>query len=135
MTNWPARIAVIIACTVITLLGLGTAGAFICYAVFAFLTKVMAPPYAALCVAAIVVLITALLLGFVLLLAKIRDEDDEPEDGAGLLGLQLSRFITGDMVSLIARNPKAALITAIAGGLLVGVSPRIRQTLLDLLRR
>lgn len=135
MNNWPARIAVTIACTLIALIGVGAAGAFVCFAIYAFLTQVMAPPYAALCVAAMVLILTALLLGFILLLVKVRDYGDEAEDTGNLMGLQLGKLISGDLLALIARNPRAAVLAAIAGGVVVGISPRLRQALLDLLRR
>lgn len=135
MNTWPARIAVTIACSLIALIGVGAAGAFVCFAIYAFLTQVMAPPYAALCVAAMVLILTALLLGFILLLTKIRDYDDEPADPASLMGIQLGKLVGGDLLALIARNPRAAVLAAIAGGLVVGISPRLRETLISFLRR
>lgn len=135
MGNWPARIALIIAGTVIALIGIGAAGAFVCFAIYAFLARVMAPPYAALCVAGMVLVITLLLLGLLAMAGRGAADEEDAAPTQGLIGLQLGRMLSADLLATISRNPHQALLVAILGGFVVGFSPRLREALLDLLRR
>lgn len=135
MGNLPARIALIIAGTIIALIGIGTAGAFVCIAIYGFLIRIMAPPYAALTVAAMVLVLTLLLLAVLVMAGRSGADEEETDPTSGLLGLQLGRMLSTDLLATISRNPYTALLVAALGGVVIGVSPRLREALLDLLRR
>jgi hypothetical protein len=137
MTNLPARIAVMAAGLLLALIGIGATGVFLCVALYAFLATLLPPTLAALAAAGAVLFLSILILvvtgSIVGSLKRQTRKDIRPS--SNLIGAEIGKMIGEDAQAFISKNPWRAAMFAVAGGFLVGLSPRLRDLLMNILRR
>jgi hypothetical protein len=136
MGNLPARIAVMAAGLVVALIGIGAAGVFLCVALYAFLCTLLAPTAAALAAAASVLLLSVIVLAVAGSIAGAmkRQTRKSARPSSNILGAEIGKMLGEDAQAYIAKKPWAALMLAIGGGFLIGLSPRLRELLMKILR-
>lgn len=136
MTTLPARIAVWIVGFVLALIAIVAVGVFLCVALYAFLCTLMAPALAALASALVVLVMAFVILATAGAIAgALRQQTRKSvRPSANLIGAELGRMLGEDAQSLIAKKPWLTLVFAIAAGFLVGLSPRLRDLALRILR-
>jgi hypothetical protein len=136
MSNLPARIAVMAAGILAALIGVGAACIFLSVALYAALCLLMSPPLAALAAAGLFLLLSLIVLaaagGIVGALKKQNRQNVRPS--TNFLGAELGRMLGEDAQSYIAKKPWTAVVLAVAGGFVIGLSPRLREALLRVLK-
>lgn len=132
MSNWPARVAVIAAGFLIALIGGGAVAVFLCIALYAGLSRLIGPIWAALAAAGVVLLITVLMLLLFGVAARgVTEKEDEDENQ---VGSEIGRLIGSNAQGLLSQNPQHAVLLAIFAGFFVGFSPKLRNLLMRLLQ-
>ncbi|MDE2266307.1 MAG: hypothetical protein KGL29_10440 [Alphaproteobacteria bacterium] len=139
MRELPIRIAIMAAALLVAAVGVGATVVFLCLALYALLLTILSAPLAALAAAGRVFLASLLViyLGSVLsslIAGRARHARAKRGGTAFAFSAELGKLLGEDAQSFIAGKPILALLVALAGGFAVGVSPRLRDFLLRLLK-
>jgi|GEM_PF-6543422 hypothetical protein len=136
MGNLPARIAVLAAGILAALIGMGAFCIFLSVALYAALCLWMSPPLAALTAAGIFLLISLVVMAIAGGIAGAMKKQNRKavRPSANILGAEIGRMLGEDAQSYIAKKPWTAVMLAVAGGFVIGLSPRLREALLRVLR-
>ena len=139
MRELPIRIAIMAAALLVAAVGIGAATVFLCLALYSLLLTMLSAPWAALAAAALVFVLSllVLLLGSALANAAARSARRARAERGGTaftIGAELGKLLGDDTAKFIAGKPVLTLLLALAGGFAVGVSPRLRSLLKTLLK-
>lgn len=138
MRDLVARIAIMAAGLLVALVGVAGAAIFVCVALYAFLLTMLPAYLAALATAGVLLLLSLIVLAIGAKAAKTRRRSKRtgarPGLSAGILGAELGKMLGEDAQAFVAKKPLVTLLLAVAGGFIVGVSPRLRALLLNILK-
>ncbi len=136
MNNMPARIAVMAAGLFLALVGLAAVGVFLCVALYAALATALPPVWAALVSAAIVlVLALAVFAAAVAIAGNLnRKSVSEQRNASDIIGEEIGRILGKNVQDYIGKNPRKAAGLAILAGFVIGLSPRLRDAAIKILR-
>lgn len=136
METLPARIAVMAAGILAALIGMGAVCVFLCVALYAFLCTLMVPPLAALAAAGLFLVLSLIIFAIAGAIAGAikRKSRKKTRPSANLLGAEIGRIIGEDAQSYIAKRPWTALLLSVVCGFAIGLSPRLREALLKVLK-
>ena len=139
MRELPLRIAIIAAALLVAAVGIGAAAVFLCLALYSVLLTLLSAPLAAVAAAALVFVLSlfVILLGRALangLARRARRARAKRGGAAFAFSAELGRILGEDAQKFIAGKPVLTLLLALAGGFVVGISPRLRALLLTLLK-
>jgi hypothetical protein len=140
MRELPLRIAIMAAALLVAAVGIGAAAVFLCLALYSLLlTALSSAPLAALAAAALVFVLSLLVifLGGALangLSRRAKRKRAPRGGGAYVFSAELGRILGEDAAKFIAGKPVLSLLLALAGGVAVGASPRLRALLQTLLK-
>ena len=139
MRELPLRIAIMAAALLVAAVGIGATVVFLCLALYSILLTLLSAPLAALATAALIFFLSLLVifLGGALAnrLARRAQRKRAQRGGAAFaFSAELGKILGEDAAKFIAGKPVLALLLALAGGLAVGVSPRLRSLLQTLLK-
>ena len=139
MRELPIRIAIMAAALLVAAVGVGATVVFLCLALYSLLLTVLSAPLAALAAAAVVFLLSLLVIylgGVLSNLVAGRARRARAQRGAAAFAFsaELGKLLGEDAQSFIAGKPVLALLLAMVGGFTVGASPRLRDFLLRILK-
>jgi K+-sensing histidine kinase KdpD len=139
MRELPLRIAIMAAALLVAAVGIGAAAVFLCLALYSLLLTPLSAPLAALAAAALVFILSLLVifLGSALangLARRARHARAKRGGAAVAFSAELGKILGEDAQKFIAGKPVLTLLLALAGGFAVGVSPRLRALLQTLLK-
>jgi len=139
MRELPLRIAIMAAALLVAAVGIGATVVFLCLALYSVLLTLLSAPLAALAAAVLVFFLSLLVifLGGALAnrLARRAQRARAKRGGAAFaFSAELGRILGEDAQKFIAGKPVLTLLLALAGGFVVGISPRLRALLLTLLK-
>ncbi|SRR5258706_14985846 len=133
LTRFAIMLIAVVIATAVSLISV----AFFILALFLFMVRLMPPPLAALTTGAIILLVAVLIVVVARAIAspkraiKKSVEGLGSEESAAALGSIFGRKIHGYATS----NKSSAALAALLLGVAVGYSPKLRNFLLDLLRK
>jgi len=138
MSRFFARLSISIAALLVMLVAALIATGFFAFALFLYLEQYMLPPWAAVLTGVILLVLAAILAAATQLTSK---RTRRPPEGLGPRGD--TRESAADFGSEIGRklagfantHKKGSMLAALVAGFAVGVSPRLREFLLDVLRK
>lgn len=127
------------AALLVAAVGVGATVVFLCLALYSLLLTVLSAPLAALAAAAVVFLLSLLVIylgGVLSNLVAGRARRARAQRGAAAFAFsaELGKLLGEDAQSFIAGKPVLALLLAMVGGFTVGASPRLRDFLLRILK-
>jgi len=133
MRRFFGRLAISIALIVVALVALLIAVGYFVFALYLWLVEYLIPPAAAV-VAGLIVLVLALVLALILRGSRRRDPDHAVTKAAEAAAELGSLF--GDKVQGFANMGRGtSLLTALAAGFAVGVSPKLRGLLWRIIKK
>jgi membrane protein implicated in regulation of membrane protease activity len=137
MRRFAARLAISIALLLIALVAIMIAVGYFIYALYLWLAMYLVPPAAAV-VSGLIVLVLAAVLALIARMfmrgSKRRDRDYASMSAAETAAELGSLF--GDKVQGFAQlNKSTSLLTALAAGFAVGVSPKLRSLLWRIIKK
>jgi|GEM_PF-1606785 len=130
------RIAIMAAAILIAAVCFIATGAFLCVALYEGLKLVLSPAMAALSTAAVLLLLSLIVLSIGSAIAKAVEKSERKKRGPATaeIGLELGRIL-GEQVSRYAgKNPVRVLIGALITGLVIGAIPPLRSLLLRMFK-
>jgi hypothetical protein len=136
MSRFFARLAISIAALLVMLVAACIATGYFAYALHLFLSQYISPPLAAVATGAILLLLAAILAAATQWGSRRPrsyplQSTREVRESAAELGGELGRRLQG----LAEAHKAGALFAALAAGFAVGVSPKLRDFLLDILKK
>jgi K+-sensing histidine kinase KdpD len=139
MRDLPLRIAIMAAALLVAAVGIGATAVFLCLALYSVLLTLLSAPLAALAAAVLVFFLSLLVifLGGALSNRLARQAKRKRAQRGGIafaFSTELGRVLGEDAAKFIAGKPVLSLLLALAGGVAVGISPRLRALLLTLLK-
>jgi hypothetical protein len=137
MRRFFARLAISIALILIALVAVFIAVGYFIFALYLWLTTYLVP-WGAAVVAGLIVLVIAALLALIARLfmrgSKRRDRD-YPSLSAAEAAAEIGSLFGDKVQGLAQMNKGASLLTALAAGFAVGVSPKLRTLLWRILKK
>ena len=136
MSDLPKRIAITIAGLLVALVGVAGATMFVCVALYAFLQTLLPSYLAALCTAGLLLVLSLLVLAITggIVGALRRQTRKSLRPSSNIIGAEIGKMLGEDAQAYIAKKPWMALVLAIGGGFLIGLSPRLRELLMKILK-
>jgi hypothetical protein len=137
MRRFVARLAISIALLLIALVAIFIAVGYFLFALYLWLTNYLVPPAAAVVAGSITLVIAALLalIARLFLRGSKRRDRDYASMSAAETAAELGNLF-GDKVQGLANMTKGtSLLTALAAGFAVGVSPRLRSLLWRIIKK
>jgi len=139
MRDLPLRIAIMAAALLVAAVGIGATAVFLCLALYSVFLTLLSAPLAALAAAVLVFFLSLLVifLGGALSNRLARQAKRKRAQRGGIafaFSTELGRVLGEDAAKFIAGKPVLSLLLALAGGFVVGISPRLRALLLTLLK-
>jgi len=119
MGRIPARIAAILLAIVIVLLGVMGAFILCCVALYAAMAGLMAPPFAALASAAIV-LAGAMLVALLVVAIGWRSRRRSGQDSLYTAGNAIGTLMADRVAEFAEENPRASLVMSLLAGFMAG---------------
>jgi membrane protein implicated in regulation of membrane protease activity len=136
MSRFFARLALSIAALLVMLVAACMATGYFAYALNLFLAQYMSPPLAAVLTGFLILLLAGLLVAATQMGSRRRrsyekETTREARESAAELGGELGRKLQG----FAEAHKSGALIAALVAGFAVGVSPKLREFLVDILKK
>jgi hypothetical protein len=134
------RIAIMAAVALVAAVFLVATGAFLCVALYEGLKLLVpVPALAALATAAILMLLSGLILAIGSAIAKAAErkarlEAEKKGPAAAKIGLELGRLLGESAASYVGKNPVQVLVGALAVGFAVGAVPKLRSFLMSFMK-
>jgi ABC-type Fe3+ transport system permease subunit len=130
-----ARLALSIAALLVMLVAACMAVGYFAYALYQFLSEYMSPALASLSTGLLILLLAALLVAATQMGTRKRhryetESTREARENAAELGGELGRRILG----FAEAHKSGSLLAALVAGFAVGVSPKLREFLVDILK-
>jgi multisubunit Na+/H+ antiporter MnhB subunit len=135
MSRFFARLAISIAALLVMVVAALIAVGYFAFALYLFMLGSLSPPLAALATGILVLLLAVFLVLVTRPLPRKRratatESSREARENAAELGGELGRRVHG----LAKAHKTGALLAALVAGFAVGVSPKLREFLLDILK-
>lgn len=137
MSRFFVRLAISIAALIVMLIAASFATGYFAFALFLYLEEHMLPAWAALLTGLILLLLAAILAAATQMTgrrSRIPPEGLGPRDtreNAAEMGGEIGRRLAG----FASTHKKGSMLAALIAGFAVGVSPRLREFLLDILKK
>jgi uncharacterized membrane protein YbhN (UPF0104 family) len=141
MSRFFARLALSIAALLVMLIAACMATGYFAYALYQFLAEFMSPALASLSTGFLLLLFGAAIVGITLWITtrprsrRWRRYEGDSERAARETVAQLGGELGERLLGLAETHRTGALLAALVAGFAVGVSPKLREFLLDILRK